>query len=57
MKLDAVIEIISVAFSETFDLITNNAKEITLQPPSNNSQTMFITDYDGNKYRIEVSKV
>ena len=57
MKLDEVIELISLTFSQTFTGQTYNTKEMTTCPPASNSQTMFVTDYDGNKYRIEISKV
>ena len=57
MNIDTIIELISSAFCETFDAVESNAKEIVLQPPASNSQVMLVTDYEGNTYRIEVSKV
>jgi hypothetical protein len=57
MKLDSVIEIICQAFSEKFDGIEYNAKSMTIEPPTNHSQAMTVIDFNGNTYRIEVSKV
>lgn len=57
MNLDTVIELISLAFSEKFDGVEYNAKQMVLQPPTDHSQTMIVTDHEGKSYRIEVSKV
>jgi len=53
MKLDTVIELISIMFFQTFD----GAEKIVCRPPTENSQVILVTDHENNTYRIEVSKV
>lgn len=56
MNLDSIVELIGWAFDKNFDGKEESLYTLTTQAPANGSQVIIITDYEGNNFRIEVSR-